>query len=309
MSLNPVISIIIPTKDRESILFDSLDHLVVAVKDYDVEVIVVNDSKTSRLLLDVQPDFIKVVDNPTNGVASARNFGASIAKADLLWFVDDDMWIGKELFLRAIELHSLYPIAVFNFNWIYPEYLSKQIALVPFGRFLEKINFTTMKGWCGGNYWNDAELFKTDWLAGATLLISKETYMLVNGYNATFPLAGFEDYDFSVGLKNAGVVSYIEPNFLAYHNEVNKTSLRGFLIRVRNNAITRRHGVDIGYVDQALKYSMFKKLAYHLIGFIESPLLFVNDYWPNIIFFDTLYFKVCKVLIGYNGFVGYTSRK
>ncbi len=309
MSLAPVVSVIIPTKERESILFDTLARLAGALNGVVAEVIVINDSKTSNLVLLKDFDFAIVVDNPGQGVASARNFGASLAKSDLLWFIDDDMWIEKNLFNRAIELNNQFPDAAFNFNWIYPEYLSKKISLIPFGRFLENINFTTMKGWCKDNYWNDDDLFKTDWLAGATLLISKSSYTKVNGYDSSFPLAGFEDYDFSVRVKNAGIVSYIEPNFMAYHNEVNKTSLRGFLNRVRNNAITRKHGVSIGYKDQELKISAIKRTIYNIIGLLEKPLLFLSDYWPNIKFLDPFYFKICQVLVGYNGFVGYTTGK
>jgi GT2 family glycosyltransferase len=309
MSITPVISIIIPTMDREAILFDSLAHLSDAVKGFSVEVIVINDSKTSNLVLNTEYDFVRVVNNPGKGVASARNFGASIAKSELLWFVDDDMWIGESLFKRALELHQKFPDSVFNFNWIYPEYLSKKIALIPFGRFLEDINFTTMKGWCRGNFWDDNELFKTDWLAGATLLISKTTYAKVNGYDSSFPLAGFEDYDFSVRVKKAGITSYIEPNYMAYHNEVNKTSLRGFLTRVRNNAITRKHGVSIGYKDQELKISLLKRTIYQIIGVLETPLLFICDNWPNLRAIDFLYFRLCHILIGYNGFKGYSTGK
>lgn len=309
MSQAPIISIIIPTKERELILKDTLAHLKESVKGYDVEVIVINDSKTSDLVLHQDFNFVSVVNNPGKGVASARNFGASIAKAELLWFIDDDMWIGSSLFKRALELHVLYPSSIFNFNWIYPQYLSEQIALIPFGRFLENINFTTMKGWCRGNYWNDDALFKTDWLAGATLLISKFTYGKVNGYDSSFPLAGFEDYDFSVRVKKAGIECYIEPNYLAYHNEVNKTSLRGFLTRVRNNAVTRKHAVSIGYADQELKISTLKRAIYSLVGFFERPLMFITDYWPNIKILDPLYFRFCHLLVGYNGFAGYSSGK
>ena len=98
MSLAPVVSVIIPTKERESILFDTLARLAGALNGVVAEVIVINDSKTSNLVLLKDFDFAIVVDNPGQGVASARNFGASLAKSDLLWFIDDDMWIEKNLF-------------------------------------------------------------------------------------------------------------------------------------------------------------------------------------------------------------------
>ena len=89
MSEKPLISIIIPTKDRETIFEKTLYSALKAVEGYDIEIIVVNDSKEHKVLLkDKYPNVI-VVDNPKEGVASARNLGARIAKSDLLLFFDD----------------------------------------------------------------------------------------------------------------------------------------------------------------------------------------------------------------------------
>jgi len=304
----PVISIIIPTKNRSEILLASLNELMKAtVFLTNFEVIIVDDGSDVLVNLPSDARNFKVVRNIGKGVASARNYGAGLAKSELLWFLDDDIWINEAALKRALHLNSTNSDAIFNFNWVYPPYLNEVISKIPFGRFLQDINFTTMKGWSRGNYWDDNELFKTDWLAGATLLVSKSIYNKVNGYDSSFPLAGFEDHDFSVRVKKAKVQCYIDPVYLVYHNEVNKTSLRGFLERVRNNAVTRKHAVNIGHIDQKMNYTKSKVLAYRMVGFIEFLLMFVVDHWPNVKLIDKLYFRLCHILIGYNNFIGYNS--
>jgi glycosyltransferase involved in cell wall biosynthesis len=299
------ISLIIPTKDRAEILLQTLEKVRDSIIDLDAEVIIVNDSSTTKVIPLAGIKNLRIIQNSGSGVASARNIGAANAESDLFWFLDDDMWINREMLVHAIELNKRLPDSVFNFNWEYPPYLIDKIRKEPFGRFLENIEFTTMKGWCKDAPWNDLELFPTKWLAGATLLIPKNIYSMVNGYNATFPLAGFEDHDFSVRLHQKDVTCFIEPRYIALHNELNKTNLRGFLIRTFNNAITRRHGVSIGYDDQRLNFPFYKTAIFNLINFIKPVLLRLTDYWPNLKMLDPLYFRFCQLLIGAAIFKGY----
>lgn len=293
--------------EREEILFESLRRLLSAIENYEVDVLIINDSKKKELLLPSELSAFQVLNNPKQGVASARNFGASQTTTDIIWFLDDDIWIDRKVLERGLGLIKDNPDAIFNFNWIYPDYLNKRIALTPFGRYLQKIEFTTMKGWSRGNYWDDNNLFKTQSLAGATLLLKKNTYEKVDGYNSSFPLAGFEDYDFSKRVHLKNIDCFIDPVNIVYHNEVNKTSLDGFLKRVKNNSITRRHAVEIGYKDQQLNFSFAKKTFYKTLNYFEAVLLKLDSIWPNLVWLDKIYFIYCKSMIGLFSFKGYNS--
>ncbi len=301
----PQLSIIIPTKDRHLIFNETLHRAYLAIEGLDIEIIVVNDSKTQGVEVPVSFNKVHVINNPEQGVASARNNGAAIAQSSLLLFLDDDMWISAELINKTLQLNAEHPQAIFNFNWEYPNELRKKIQLQPFGRFLESIHFTTMKGWCRGMDWHEDKMFPTTGLAGATLLIPKEIYFNVNGYDASFPLAGAEDHDFSVRLIRAGYKAYIYPMIKAWHNEVNKTSLRGFLQRTYNNAITHRHAANIGYQELIVRYSPLKKGVYTLMRLLNSPILFITDHWLNFRMFDFLYFRLCHLLVGFYIYKGY----
>ena len=301
----PIITFIIPTKGRDAILFQSLEKLLGAIEGEDVEVLVINDDHGREIVLPSHLQNVRIEPNRGKGVASARNYGASLARSPLLWFLDDDIWLSREVLLQGLDLHKTYPDSVFNFNWVYPSVLREKIVREPFGRFLESIAFTSMKGWCRGMNWEDNSLMETNWLAGATLLIPAKRYQEVNGYDATFPLAGFEDYDFSVRVRKKGIPCFIEARVMTYHNEENKTSLRGFLKRTYQNAITRRHAVNIGYEDQKLKYSWYKEMSYKSLALIESLLLSMMEHWPTVKWMDVVYFRICHVLIGLNMYKGY----
>lgn len=303
-----LISIIIPTKDREEIFNKTLQRAFEAIKATDAEIIVVNDSKAKEIVLDKFYEGVKVIKNPFQGVASARNYGAQCSSSDLLFFLDDDMLIDQDIVHTALALHEDNPDFVYNFNWEYPPELRRQIKQKPFGRFLEHIQFTTMQGWCRGMEWHDDRMFQTELVAGATLLISKKKYESIGGYDASFPLAGAEDYDFSKRLLKAGVKSFIYPMKKAWHNEVNKTEARGFFRRVYNNAITRKHGVNTGYAEMKTNYSSVKKIIYNTMNFFNRMLLHFAAHWINLRFLDFIYFRFCNMLMGFYIYKGYNNK-
>ena len=88
------ISIIIPTKDRLKVLKQTIESVIDASKQIEVEIIIVNDSNIGLDLGETNA-FVKVFQNGAKGVASARNFGALKAKFDLLLFIDDDIILKK----------------------------------------------------------------------------------------------------------------------------------------------------------------------------------------------------------------------
>lgn len=301
------ISVIIPTKDRETNLISTLNKLIESDSDKRFDILVINDSVKPIHLPDAWSNRVKVHRNKGRGVASARNTGAELCNTEWLWFLDDDMWVNLELADRV--KHHVYSgmTAVYNFNWVYPPELQAEILGTSFGRFLTSIGFTTMKGWSRGLPWKEKEVFPTLNLAGATLLIPKSVYASVNGYDASFPLAGFEDYDFSSRLIKASIPCFIDTTVLAYHHEVNKTVLRGFLERTRNNAITRAHAVKIGYGDQAIRYSFGVRMLYFLASPFMNTLIRILEKWPNKISWDHYYSFFCHRLIGYYAYLGYSG--
>ena len=89
MSGNKQISIIIPTtSDRELIFSRTLINAVEAVRHINAEILVINDTQGYCPPIPETASVVSIFNNPGKGVAAARNYGASLASADLLLFLD-----------------------------------------------------------------------------------------------------------------------------------------------------------------------------------------------------------------------------
>lgn len=303
----PELSIIIPTKDRDKILKRSLDSLIKAIGNRTIEVIVVNDSKTSVPVL--EHNRFKLVNNPKAGVAAARNLGASLATAERLLFLDDDIIISEENLKRVDSYFKDYPNGIVNANSVYPPELVKEISKTKFGRFLIAYEFTSLKGWSRSGPWNDHEIFETSATIGQFLPVTKSIFNSVKGFDESFPFAGFEDYDFSKRLKAKGIRFYIDPTSIVLHNEEDRVSLGPWLERKRRGAVTRRTAVAAGYKELELGYGNVKDITYRLFSASKPALQAMFAMIPNKPAFDKLSFSLINLLLGTSIYEGYTTGK
>ena len=96
MSNNPVVSIVIPTFNREKELARCINSVLKQTeKNWEVIVVVDNsqNDKTKNLLDEIADPRIRHIEVQNKGViAFSRNTGVSEAKADFVAFLDDDDW-------------------------------------------------------------------------------------------------------------------------------------------------------------------------------------------------------------------------
>jgi len=97
------ISIVVPAFNEERLLADSLTQIKNAAKAFapfgwEWELIVCNNNSTDRTAEIAQAAGAKVIFEPINQIARARNSGAAAASGDWLIFVDADSHPGAELF-------------------------------------------------------------------------------------------------------------------------------------------------------------------------------------------------------------------
>lgn len=302
-------SIIIPTKNREEILLNSLKAAVKAIETVDAEIIIVNDGDREIQLPEEGRSKIRVILNPKQGVASARNLGARNASSELLIFMDDDMLVNERAVKKVIELAGLHPDGTINISWEYPPGLLEEIRKNKFGRYLEHYGFTTLKGWNTGQPWDDHELFENPGLTSQFLAIPKTTFNSVSGYNETFPHAGFEDYDFSKRLRNKGVHLYVWPKDAIYHNEADRLDLRKWLDRKQRGGETRKHAVLQGNKELELHYNGIKKIILQVLALTENIWIGFLELLPNKKMLDGLYGKLVNILLATAIFKGYTKIK
>ena len=302
-------SIIIPSKNRSSVLLESLKHVVKAIENIDVEIIIINDGDKEIMLPEEWKSHIRIIKNEKSGVASARNLGAKNAVSDLFIFMDDDMLIRESAVKKTIELSIQYPDSTINLNWVYTPELKEKITQTKFGRYLDNYGFTSLKGWNRNEPWNDHELFENRGVTSQFLAIHKNSFNAVNGYDESFPHAGYEDYDFAKRLNEKGIHFFIWPKDTIYHNETDRHDLKKWLDRKQRGGETRKHAVLRGNKELELHYSGIKKITLQCLVWSKSFWIRFFNLLPNIKLIDPLCGRMVNVLLATSIFEGYTKIK
>jgi len=299
-------SLIIPTKDRLSVLHKTIRALSQVINITDIDVLIINDSdKNISLQIEDFPTNLQVYKSPGKGVATARNFGASKAATDWLVFMDDDMLVQPETFLKLIPICNSNLNICLNTNWIYPETLLNLAERNPFVRYLKKHRFNSMEGWDKDPNWDHEKVFLVYRINSAFLLIHKNAFYKVNGYDEIFPFAGFEDHDFSERLKKSGVDMFVDPNNVIFHNEEDKIKLENWLERQRRGATTRKIALSKGYSHLSIKFSMSKKIVNKIVYASRHYLLNILNQWPQQKSLDVVYFFIVNRLLAAYSYAGY----
>ena len=304
---NPSISIIIPTKDRNLILINHLKYLSEALRDVSAEIIIVNDSKKN---LEELPkiDDLAIVKNPKNGVASARNYGAHLARSPLLLFLDDDMIIHNSNIKAIFLFHAKNKNCFLNLNWQYPKEINEKLNQSTFGRYLIKFGFNSLKGWNNGNKrWSDEEVFATHGITSQNLSVPKNLFFEIGGYNECFPYAGFEDFELSQRIKQANYSIFIDPLEMTYHDEKDRLRLTNWLARKYRGGISRRVAVKLGHNEYKLSAGIIKKtLLILFVPFLDQIAQFTTFVFRSTNF-DKVSFFVINLLLALANYGGYFS--
>ena len=302
------LSIIIPTKDRGEVFYQTLKLAHQAIEQVEAEIIVVNDSKTNKLNLNALYTHVKIYNNPKNGVASARNYGASHAKGDILLFLDDDMLINEGNIQTTLQLHHAYGACCIMLNWIYPPGVIDKIKNKQFGRYLINYGFTSLKGWNKETNWDDNNLFSISGITSQYLSMFKSTFIESGGYNESFPHAGYEDFEFAQRLQKLNKALYIFPSSMVFHNEIDRLDLQAWLARKKRGSETRKAAVKMGYSELTLKPGLAKKMILQVLILLKPILYFLLKLIPNKRVMDFFFFKLVNILLATVIFEGYNRK-
>ncbi len=301
------LSIIIPTKDRGRIFDRTLLAAVGAIRGIDAEIIVVNDSKNSSPQIPGSLPGVRLLNNPFQGVASARNLGAREASGDLMLFLDDDIIISEDSVRHVFGVHKDKTGIALNPDWVYPPELLNTLSHTSFGRFLMAHNMTTFKGWYDHTSWRECALFSSLSVASFHLSILRSDFLRTGGYDEQFPFAGFEDYDFPKRLMKAGIAFYIDTRIVVHHNEEDRLHLQTWLGNQERRALTRRIAVERGYPELTLQYGPTKQAVLSLLLLGYPTILGLLKWMPDEM--DPLKFRLFTALQAAKIFKGYSAGK
>lgn len=110
--MTPLVSVIIPTRNRPALLKEAIESALAVVRDgFELEVVVVDDGSTDDTVEVARAYPVTLLQTPTIGASGARNAGIAAARGDYIAFLDDDdVWLPNNIApqLRAFADHPEY---------------------------------------------------------------------------------------------------------------------------------------------------------------------------------------------------------
>ncbi len=211
MENKPFVSIIMPAYNAEKTIVESIES-VLRQTYINWELIVVNDGSkdsTSAVVLAINDERVRLIEQENGGVANARNNGLNNAKGEYIAFLDsDDLWVEEKLERQVTTLVGGNNKMCFAKTWC----------------FGENLNQTTD---CFVNVALDFEdrdkILIYDFIPILTVLIAKDVLDDVGNFDET--LHGVEDWDLWIRVLQKYEAIYVD-EFLAKYR-ISSTGLSG----------------------------------------------------------------------------------
>lgn len=258
----PEFSVVIVTYNSQGDILKCIESLNLFSEGYDLEVIVVDNNSVDRtveLLLQINWDVLKVKTNSENlGFSKACNLGAAMATGEYLYFCNPDTIILNDIFSSAKHHLSRKEVGCVSprilrlddseaaFAFSFPHSPGK--LLLAFLRdLLGRSNAYILQL----NHFTQARVIECDWVLGAALLIRREIFENVGGFDERYFLY-FEDIALCRRVKEAGLTILADRTMVIKHRFFgsSKSHLKSeiFAIRIESELAYYRqfHGL-LGY--------------------------------------------------------------
>lgn len=298
------ISVIIPSRHREQMLWETVGKALAAVGGKAAEIIVVNDGDAPLEVPAELADKIRFFNNPGRGVSTARNFGAAQATGSILFFIDDDMWINA----GAIEWISNELAgkpntgAVYNLNWVYPQALNDRLKASKIGQYLFSAGYHTMWGRMGGSGEAPASgcyLYPHKMIGSCSFVIGRQLFDKVGGYNEKVIFQG-EDVDLAGKLLALGVKIYCVFDVQLFHNQEDRLEIRTYLQRLANGYASEFRAVKAGLIaaEGRTSYAGGSRWLYGFFRITEEGWIGLHKLLPNLPLLRSLNNRLIGILSG-----------
>jgi GT2 family glycosyltransferase len=209
------VSLIIPTYNRQEIVFQTLQYIKQqSISGFEVVLVDQTESNDSNLNNFKDDGFkYKYLKIKETGLPNARNVGAENAKGDILIFIDDDSIPDSDLIQSYMNLFNDYEKDKFciggriiekNTNMFKENNLIVGGWITWYGKTLK--NFDTVKsGEC-------------EWASGGNFGLTKDLFIEAGGFDPNFiGTAVLEDGDFGYAVKKIGGRVYYYPEPVIEH--------------------------------------------------------------------------------------------
>lgn len=199
----PILSFIVPVANAKETIGKCLEAIFLSdIKNY--EVIVVFDGPQDKKTISIVNKFkLKIIKNKkSKGEAAAKNKGASLAKANILFFVDADVVINRNAPKKVIyNIKQLnYDVAIGTYN-----------SFTPIPNSISKLRSLWQ------NYLFNENKGKINSFWSGCVAIRKEVFLATGKFEEKQQFRGMSDVAFGDSLKKANKKIILDPKISSIH--------------------------------------------------------------------------------------------
>lgn len=217
------VSIIIVNYNTKKITNDCIDSIISQTKDIEYEIILIDNASTdgSKEYFEKRNDIKYIYSNENLGFGRANNLGAKEAKGDFLFLLNSDtlliensikklyyFFCQNELGLKIGALGCVLIDKNLKINGFGDEFpsctkeISNYLSLIPILKFFSKRNIRKELELLANDY------FEIDYVIGADILMRKEVFNNLNGFDEDFFMY-YEESDLQKRMNLLNLKSFI----------------------------------------------------------------------------------------------------
>jgi GT2 family glycosyltransferase len=215
----PRTSIVIPVFNKVEFTFQCLRSLLREIDFAETEVIVVNNASTDETekLLSQFQGLLTVIDNEENcGFVEASNQGAAVARGQYLVFLNNDTIVLRGWLQHLLEtIEGDERIGAVGSMFLYEDGRVQEA-----GAGVWQNGATFHYGWGGSpddRRYNFAR--EVDYCSGASLLVRRDLFARLGGFDSRYAPAYYEDVDICFGVRSLGYKVVYQPMSRIIHHE------------------------------------------------------------------------------------------
>jgi len=224
--IQPLVTLIIPTRDQVDILKQCITSIISKTTYLNYEILVVDNQSSEKSALNYLATLsrdprIKVIkyEAPFN-YSAINNFAVTMANGEIIGLINNDIEVISSDWLSEMVSHATRPdVGAVGAKLLYSDDTIQHAGVVLglSGMACHAHKFFKSTDW---GYFGRASLIQTySAVTAACLVVRKETYIEVGGFDEKNLTVAFNDVDFCLKLAKAGYRNIYTPYAELYHHE------------------------------------------------------------------------------------------